>query len=191
MADQFNILDQSLAYLETQGLTTGEATIPRHLVQSTSAATSTGNMRLTYFTARKSESITQVRMWCGGTAAAATPTLIRIGLYTVAANGDITLAASTDSDTALFAATNTSYTKALAAPLGKVAGQRYAVGLLVVTAGAAPTVYGHAIWGAATAEPAAAPRISGSVGSQSDLPASVVSASVAVNGQMHYAVLLP
>lgn len=67
-----------------------------------------------------------------------------MGIYSVAANGDLTLVASTPNDTTLFAATFTSYSKALSAALNKVAGQRYALGLIVVTAAAIPSFIGWA-----------------------------------------------
>lgn len=181
----------ALDYFDQNQLTAGEETMPRSLVLSGAAGSGSGNLRLTYFTARKSETITQVRMWTGGTAAGATPTLVRIGLYTVATDGALALVAATASDTALFAATNTSYTKAFAAPYGKVAGQRYAVGALIVTGAAAPSFMGNSVWASASAEVSAAPRLTGLVSSQADLPASVAGAAVSANGQYHYAVLLP
>lgn len=172
-------------------LTTGQATIARDLVQSAAVGSTAGTLRLTYFTARRSETVTQVRVWSGSTAAAATPTLVRIGLYSVAANGDVTLVASTASDTALFAATHTSYTKAFSASYDLVKGQRYAVGILVVTGAAAPTYHGATVFPGSGAEATAAPRLAASVGSQTDLPASVVSGSLSNSGNRIYSVLLP
>ena len=177
-------------------LTAGQGTLPRVLAQSAAAATGTNQtLRLTYFTAARSFVSTQVAVYSGGTAAAATPTLVRLGLYSVAANGDLTLVASTANDTALFAAAQTAYTKAWSASVQLVAGQRYARGDLVVTAATAPTYPGLSVHGGsatATAVAGAAPRLTGAVTGQADLPASVAAASVAAttNG-MIYSVILP
>ncbi|GAA0494815.1 hypothetical protein Ade02nite_19680 [Paractinoplanes deccanensis] len=176
----------------TNLLTVGEETIARDMAISGGMITNTQVLRLTHFTARKSESTTQVRMISGGTAAAATPTLVRMGLYLVDGNGDGTLVASTANDTSLFAATNTAYTRSWTAPYAKVAGQRYALGVLVVTAATAPQLVGNSIAGVgAAAEPSVAPRLSGSLAGQADLPASFTAASLAATGQRFYGVLLP
>ncbi len=167
-------------YLRTQQIDTGEETIPRPLCQSESLLSTTQVLRLTYFTARKTELITQVKMISGGTAAGATPSLIRIGLYTVASNGDLTLVASTATDTALFAAANTAYTKALSASYQKVAGQRYALGLLLNTAAAFPTIMAMSASASRIAViNSIAPLITGSVTAQANLPSTVATASVA------------
>lgn len=173
-------------------LTTGEETLSREMADSTAVSSSTsGSLRLTYFTARKSETITQVRLYSGGTAAGATPTLCRIGLYTVAANGSLTaLVASTTNDTALFAAANTAYTKSWSSSYAKVAGQRYALGVLVVSGAAMPTFLGRVLGSAAEAS-TIAPILSASVSGQSDLPASVALGSLGTSGNRIYAALLP
>lgn len=173
-------------------LTLGESTLPRLQVTSTSSATGTGNLRLTYFTAQKTETTTQVRVISGGTAAAATPTLVRIGLYLIDGSDGGTLVASTVSDTALFAATNTVYTRSWSTPYAKVAGQRYALSVLVVTGAAAPTLAGHAALASAAGEvTTVAPRLSATFSGQTDLPASFATGSLAVSGNLHYAAILP
>lgn len=176
-------------YLNTQALSAGESSVPRDVVMA-SVTMSSQSLRLAYFTATKTESVATVRVQTTGTAAGATPSLIRVGLYSVAANGDITLVASTANDTALLAAQNTMYSKALSAPYTKQAGQRYAVGLLVVTAAAAPTVAGAPVTLVAS-EVGLAPKLGGLVSSQADLPASVVSASVSDSANRPYIALVP
>lgn len=166
--------------LDTDELTVGECAYPRRL--ATSGSTSgivSGSMRLVYFTARKDETVTQVSVSSGTTAAGATPTLIRIGVYEVAANGDLTLVASTPNDTTLLSATNITYTKALSASLFKKKGTRYAIGLLIMTAAALPTFLGTGMGNATlTAIP---PRMLGTVASLSDLPSTVASGTVAAS----------
>jgi hypothetical protein len=169
-------------------LDVGESTIPRHLMTGSQATAVSGQIKIAYVTAQKSEQVAQVRTVCG-TAAGATPTLCRIGVYGVAANGNLALLGATANDVTMWAAANTQYTRSLAAPFAKVAGQRYAVATMIVTAGTLPT------WPATTfqsaTEWAVAPRISGVLSGQTDLPASVAAGSVGNSAQIPYTVLLP
>ncbi len=166
-------------------LAAGEETFPR-ASRFDSISAFSGNLRLMMFTARKTETTTQVRMLSGTTASAGL-TLARIGLYTVAANGDCTLVAPTANDTTLFGVANTAYTRAWQAPFDRVAGQRYAIGVITVgtTAG---SMQGLAGFGSENALP---PRLSGQLTSQTDLPASVTEAALGSTGGALYAVLLP
>jgi hypothetical protein len=170
-------------------LTTGQEVFSRELLTSTKSLTS-GALFLSYFTARKSETITQLRSYSSTPAAAATPTLVRFGLYTVASNGDLTLVASTPNDTALYATASTAYTKALTAGYALVKGVRYVFGVLVVSSFTVPTV---------TAAPAItaldsttqSPRMVGVVTAQTDLPSTIASGSIGTTGQRIFAALLP
>lgn len=186
-------MDVRLAALERYGdtkLVTGQETFDRGLLSSNNGTTGTGNLRLTYFTARKSETSTQSRVYTGSTAAAATPTLARFGLFQIAANGDGTLVASTANDAAgLFLVAFSPYTRTWTTPFAIVAGQVYAHGILVVTAAAPPTLCGGSI--AATTDLLAERRLNGVIGGQADLPASFLNAAVGQSGTRHYAVLLP
>jgi hypothetical protein len=145
-------------------------------------------LQLTYFTARKSETTTQGKVICGGVAAA-TPTLIRYGLYLIAANGDGTLVASTPSDTTLLAATNAAYPKAWSTPYAKVAGQRYAFGVLSVAATAGSLT--GIVTSGFTAELAVAPRLTAHLPGQADLPASFTDAGLTNTPNPFYAAVLP
>lgn len=167
----------------------GEANMKRRNIVSNGASTGSTTMRLGYFTAKKSETVTQFRVISGGTAAGATPSLVQIVAYSVAANGDLTLIGSTTNDTSLLAAPTTAYTKAASASFAKVRGQRYASGLLVVTAATAPTMLGTSIVPAS--EMGQSPRIGGLVSGQASVPASVAAASVADNQNIPYVVWLP
>jgi hypothetical protein len=130
-------------------------------------------------------------------AAGATPTLIRAGLYTVAKSGDLTLVAAIASDTTLFASANSAYTRSLStggslpASYSIVAGTRYAIGLLCVTAATAPTVVGAPISTAMVNEGAQTPRLCASVSSQTNLPTAITAASLNASSVRPYAVLLP
>jgi hypothetical protein len=176
-------------YPTPNDLLVGEATMTRREITSSAAVSGTQSLRLTYFTAKKTELISQVNLTTGGTAAAATPTLCRIGIYSVADNGDLTLVASTVNDTTLFATATTLYTKALQVPFTKVRGQRYAVGVLIVSGVATPTFHGYAFTLGASV--IIEPKLSAIVNTQADLPSSVANGSLAASSQAIYTTLLP
>jgi hypothetical protein len=174
---------------DQDALTTGESTMPRSTPQS-AITLSSQTLRLAYFTAKKTETVTQVRVNCVG-AAGATPSLIRVGIWTADAAGALLAqVAATTNDTALLAAGSTNYTKALTASFAKVTGQRYAVGLLVVTAAAAPTVAGSAPTVTA-GELGASPKLSGVITGSADLPSTVTAGGVTDSTNRPYVVLLP
>ena len=153
--------------------TNGVTLSPRSAGGDASVGMTSQRMELTYFTADKSFTASKVRAAARGTAAA-TVTLIRFGLYTVDGSGNGTLVASTPNDTALFAATFTTYTKNLSATYDIVAGQRYAAGWLVV-ATTMPAVYGIQ---PPQTNPNQAPRILGHITGLSDIPASFTEAGI-------------
>lgn len=170
-------------------LTSGEPVMSRDALNSTSIAMTSGVLRFSFFTARKTETINSVRVPPGAVAAGATPTLIRVGIYSVAANGDLALIFSSVSDTSKLASTSSSSSFALSATWSKVAGTRYAVGLLVVTAATAPQVPGQN--NMPTTEGAVAPRINGALSSQADLPASSTDVALGSTGSRLYFALVP
>lgn len=158
---------------DPDALTAGEETLNPQAATASAGLTSQ-RLCLTYFTARRSESVTKVRIVSGSTAAAGV-TLIRVGLYLVNADGSLTLVASTPNDATLLTATFTEYTKSLSASYAKVAGQRYAIGVLV-QATTMPTVAGTQP--ITTARLGRGTRRFGQVAAQADLPASIAVASL-------------
>jgi len=172
-------------------LTVGQETRPRDMfvwgVSTLAVGAASGSMRGTQFVARKSETVTQVRVYTNTTAAAATPTLCRIGLYSVASNGDHTLIASTPNDTTLFAAASTGYTKSFSVSVAVVAGQRYSLCYLVVSGAATPTFIG--IPGAI--EMGAAPSHVTRIDAQTDLPSTIAAGSLSGAGSVMYGAILP
>jgi hypothetical protein len=170
-------------------LTTGEETMSRiGLTNAAAVAPVSGQLRFTHFTARKSETTTQVRVYSGGTAAAATPTLCRIGLWLIDSSGGGTLVASTANDTTLFAAANTAYTRSWSTPYAKIGGQRYAIAPLVVSATTMPTFPGQSIVMASEANQP--PAICNALSGQTDLPASFLVGSLTISGHRMYAAIL-
>jgi hypothetical protein len=182
-----NPLD-NINQLEANRLTTGQATMAREMVQTSDAVAISGLLELTMFTATKTETINNVRTYAADVAAAATPTLCRVGLYSVAANGTITLLASTANDTTLWATPDTGYTRAFNTLVNIRKGQRYALGHLIVTAGACPA------WPAqkqVAVLSGNAPRLSGQVSGQTDLPATSAGGSITNSTFRRYGELLP
>ncbi len=180
-------------YIGTSGdlLTVGEELFPREYLTGNGILVA-GSLRLVYFTARKTETITALRMITGTSAAGATPTLCRMAIFLEAANGDLSAAGATDNDVTLFAAASTAYTRALPASLAKVRGRRYAVGALVVTTFAVPTLAGTGqLTAAGATESAMAPRLTGQVAGLADLPASIAAASLVTCTAQPYAALVP
>lgn len=171
-------------------LAVGEEVINRRDVTG-SVSLNSQSMRLTYFRARQTEVTTQVRMLSGATAAAATPTLIRIGLYICNSSGDGTsLVASIANDTSLFAAANTAYTRSWSASYGKVSVQLYALAVLVVSTVALPNLMGVSLHAAMATEGQTLPKVNGVLTSQTDLPASFLgSALVGTTGLPYGAIL--
>jgi hypothetical protein len=153
-------------------LASGECSHDRRFLGSAGSGAS-GDLQLTYFTATKTEAITQLAMYTAGTAMT-TPTLVRFAVYSAATNGNLTLLASTVNDTALLAASATRYIKALSSTWSKTAGARYAVGFLSVAASVS-SVYGASDIGTPLADTiwGREPRLSGKRSGQSDLPASI------------------
>lgn len=180
--------------IQSARIATGQETIPRVCVNSGGITTASQRLICTMFTARKTETVSQITAYSGPTAAGATPTLVKLGLFTVAANGvDVTLIGVTASDTSLFASANTAYTRsfASAATASIVAGQRYAIGILVVTGAALPTYPGLTPSSIGNTIAFEAPVMCGLLGSQSDMPALNATVTLTAGSTPIYAEVLP
>ncbi len=116
-------------------------------------------------------------------AAGATPTLSRVGIYSVDGSGNLTLIGSSSNDTAMFTTAWDNKTVSLTADVDLVAGTTYAFGFLIVSGASMPGLWGVVIPGD---ESAIAPLTNGYVDSQSDLPASVDYWDVWANACMVY-----
>jgi hypothetical protein len=140
----------------------------------------TGNVLYSFFTPLATVTVSQITMLSGGTAASGL-TLARMGLVTYdEATGSATLVARCASDTTLFTATRTAYTRSFdtagsfPSSYQLVAGTRYGIALLCVGT-TMPTIQGNA----GLAEMSAlTPRLSAIRTSQSDL-----STTTAANSQ--------
>lgn len=156
-------------------------TLPRDMCSGSLTSVS-GTVYFSYFTPLWDLTIDQLR--AATSSAFSGLTLARMGLYTVAANGDVTLVARTASDTSLFASGNTLYPKALdttggyPATYDLVRGTRYAAANIVV--GSSPGQLRGASLGVAIT--GVTPVLAKQVTGQADLPTSVVAASLAAGG---------
>lgn len=154
--------------------------VPGRLLASTVTLVS-GWVCLSAFTARRTQTISSITVGTTATAAGATPTLCRLGIYSVNEADDCTLVASIANDTTLFAAANTTYSRNLTAPYELVLGQRYATAFLVVTAATFPSMVGVQLDSTAftiahgKTPPFQFARLTG----QTNLPSSIAAASTA------------
>ncbi len=168
-------------------LDSGQETIPRWAASNQAINMSSGALRVTYFVARRAGTVTGIRIPSGSTPAGATPSLVRFALYSVdPSTGNLTLMSATASDTSLFAATFTSYTRNLAAAQTLVAGQLYAIGVIVVTAAAVPQVAGGNY--ASGQENLTSPQFCAVLTAQSDIPSSITAGSLTSTVTAVYAV---
>ncbi len=177
-------------------LVSGVATMRRWDASSAALTCNSGELRLTFFTNRKAFTATKLQMKTGTTAAAATPTLCKMGLYVVETNGDLTLIGATASDTAtMFRATQTVYEVAMTASVAMLAGSRYAMGPLIVTGAASANFAGVAptgmTTGGAVLMSSTAPVLTGILTGQTDLPSSITAGSLGTTAQMFYGAVLP
>lgn len=169
-------------------LTGGCTNQPRTVgVTGTLAMAASGSMALSYFKVPRVFTAANMAYYTTATAAGATPSLIKYALFSVAANGDLTRIAVTASDTALFAAGNTRYSKALSVAVGLVPGQLYASGLLLVTAAALPTLLTPNALSPTSTALSQAPRLCGIVAAQTDILTGYTAAQVTNNGSRHFA----
>lgn len=166
-------------------LTTGEEVLPRGTV-SDEYPLDSGTVFLSFFTARKSESITHVETSVYGTAAAAL-TVARVGIYQSSAGTLTLLAASANDAAALWSATFTTYSKTLTSTFNKIAGNRYALALLAV--GDTMPVLGCQL--ERFQDASRVPRIEGDLTGQTDLPATIAESGLATGYRRFQGILLP
>jgi len=172
-------------------LAVGEEVYTRERADSSTGVVNTQALRLAYFTARKPQTTTKVRVRSGTTAAGATPTLCRVGLYLIDGAGDGTRVASILNDTSLFNLASTGFTRDWSVPYVMIAGQRYALGILIVTTAATPTLCGYTYATSMDEEGAMTPRLTGRLNTQTDLPVAFADASLATTINRYYGVILP
>lgn len=169
----------------------GVEPMPRDDVIAANATLTSQLLLLSYFTAPPGVPLcTQILTATGATAAAASPTIARMGLYSIAANGDGTLVASSANDTTLWNAVNTEFIRALSVAYQPIPGQRYAFAALCVTAVAAPVISaGTGSLPAGTL--GRTPKLTGSIAAQANLPATFLAANSLNTVTRIYGALVP
>ncbi|HUM06410.1 MAG TPA: hypothetical protein VLT90_13175 [Terriglobales bacterium] len=183
-----------MTYVETRppdpfAVASGQQTMRREDCSSVALAYSTGDVRLTMLRPRYNFTATQIIMRTGSTAAAATPSICRYGLYLLNAAGDTwTLVGSTPNDTTLFAAANTQYSKTMSASVAMNPASRYAITAMCVTATTAPSFTGVSTQADVLN---IAPAMSGTLLAQTDLPSSILVASLGTTSQLFFGIVAP
>ena len=166
-----------------------EEVMPRWAAQNFTGITMvSGAVRFAYFTASRSRVITQLTVTTGTTAAGATPSLIRYGLYSVASSGDLTQVGVTPNDTSLLAGAINLFAQTMSASVTLIEGQLYAIAALVVTAATAPTLAGALP--SSGNDLAQTPRMSAVLTAQSDLNSTYTAGSLSSTQSLIYAAAL-
>ena len=157
-------------------------TTPRPNLRGTIAPAS-GALLLYGFTAGASRTISKLSVTVAGTAAAGV-TMFRMGIYTVAANGGLTLVASTPNTTTGLAATYNPNFVALTTPYALVAGTRYMVGVVILatTMPILNAAAGSDDYGANSFINNVQQRLTGSAAGQTDLPATLADTAITNTG---------
>lgn len=165
--------------------------------------TATGSAYLAYVTAQANKTVNRLRVVVGSTgytAGTGGPPTARLGIYTVASNGDVTLVARTATITAASFTANTVVEANLDSTGGYVTsydlvyGTRYAFAVIWTDNGATGVTRPQ-LWRFSGSGPNATirgtafgwnPRLSGLQSGQTDLPTSIVSGSVANSSDIFY-----
>lgn len=157
----------------------GVETFSRYYIGGTSNGLTSGYLFLTYFT--PGNSYTASNFGCATGTAMSGGTLAQYGLYSVAANGNLTLVArsSAASVTAFSASgSNTSvFDSTLVSSYTLLRGQRYAIGLIQIGAGTVPTIKGNQISQVLQIAPVICEQLTG----QSGMPTSILASSFTGN----------
>lgn len=156
--------------------------VKRNELNVAAFAVASATVSLHYFTAPAGiGAFTKLAIFQGGTVPSV-PTLARIGIFQIAANGDGTLVCRTANDTTIGNALNSISERVLAAAGGfptsfqPTPGQRYA-GAHICVAGNSPTYFGRQTFVSA-ASLALSPKIVGRIIAQADLPVSFTAAQI-------------
>lgn len=180
-----------------QRIGTGQGTLPRTAPwANTVVLGASGQAAFQHIRAVRTETIASIRTFTATTAAGATPSTCKVGLYSMAANGDLTRVGISANTTSLWGTANTTYTTALLAGAPVVAGLDYMVGMVIVSGAAMPTHVGVAgvstMTGFLADYVGAYPQLCGIASGQTDLALSYLATDidVAFNRPFH-AVLLP
>ena len=165
-----------------------QATMDIREVSNSSVGTSSGSIRLTFFTATETLSVSSVRTNTGAAGAGATPTLCKAVLYELSEDRTtLTKVAETANDTSLWAASQTRYSQGLTGSYTLKRGRVYAGAVLVVSGATTPNWNGVSGINAAEATDALA---SAQLTGQTDAPASIAVGSLSPSSSQIYMAFL-
>lgn len=158
----------------------GMGTVPTRVGWGSLALTSqSGTVWINFFRAPRTQALTRWDV-AVATAAGATPSLIRGGLYLVDDNDNLTQLAASVNDTSLLSTAGVKGGKAFTTSPVAYFGLRYAFAWLWISAASAPTVLGQVNAGGVTHFAMDSdPRVTAvMIGAQTDLPASITAAQL-------------
>lgn len=173
--------DVNAANAHNDFLSAAQSNIPRWAAQGTVAPT-TGELVLSYFVADSNVAIHNVTtLTVAGYGP--TPSLCKMGIYSVSGSGDLTLGQATANNTELFFSPGTAYTQALSGVYSLTQGSVYAVAVLVTSLSTMPSFAGAVL---PASECAVSPPLSGVVAGQVDLSNAIAANMVSPLGGVVY-----
>lgn len=174
----------------TELLADGQGTYNRRFILTNTTMVS-GRIVFTYFTAAYDQTVRSLGAYTGSAAAAATPSLCRLGLYAVdPLTEDLTLLTQTANDTTMFDSSATRFVRPVEVAVDVVAGGRYAFAPICVSAAAMPSLYSSGVAGGSGVTSQVPPRVQAQLSGQADLPATVANSGLAVAGVGYYGEVL-
>jgi len=178
----------SVGFTNSESISPGESIMPRYNT-GTGAALVSQQLALTYFTAQKTEIVNTIYTFTAATAAGATPTFCGMAIYSAAPSGALlSLLGQSPNDTSLWSAGFHQYPEPINTPFVKIAGQRYAAAVLIVTAAALPVLRGYS---GTVVDQQSSPAISMTLAGQSSFPASVPVGSLSISSNVYYFGITP
>jgi hypothetical protein len=172
-------------------LSEGESTITRGETTTTAVTMTTKVLRLGFFLALKTEKIKHFRADCATAYSGGVPSVVRFGAWLVnPTTGKLEMVGQSANNTALLEKSGVPVEPEAEAAWEKVAGQRYALGLLVVTAGTAPTIGGQ-LGSLNSEEQARTPRLCAAQTATEALPSTIENAALQNSSAVPYLVVAP
>jgi hypothetical protein len=143
-----------------------------------------GRIQLEYFWAPDTVTKPNIVKYTGSVPISGTPpTLARLGVYSVAVNGDLTRIARTANDPNMFNTPFEMVTRAFESPCPFVRGNLYASATLVITTGTINNLWGTSTLGGGMLDDS--PPYALQVSAQTDLPATIPAASAVAQASVY------
>lgn len=175
--DDISAIDYYSPYLRDDG---GESIWSRETPYVSTSVTVSQALRCNGFRCKRTGLVSDLVIFSGGTAAGATPSLVKIGAYHKLEDGSYNLIGASANTVSLFAITNNTYVVPFVVPWYKFRGDDYLIAVLIVTAAALPTLQGPFTTSANTTGTFLLPEPTkvGSILGQTDLPVNIAKGSL-------------